>query len=323
MNNTIEQAAKRIEPYILRTPCRYSSHLSAAAGAEVYLKLENLQMSGSFKLRGVVNKMLSLSSNESRRLMIAASTGNHAAAFAHALEQFGFKGKLFMPESVKPVKLEAIHRYGVPFELIGDDCVETEIHAAGLARENDYVLIPPYNDPEIIIGQGTIGFELADEPGGWDAILVPVGGGGLISGIAACWKTLAPETTIIGCQPVNSCVMHASIKAGSIVEQESRPTISDATAGGIEPGSLSFDYCRMYVDDFVLLSEQEIISAIRIVFEHEDMTIEGGAALPVAALLKDRERFAGKRVALIISGGRIDEDVLKGIGCRHEHDRRS
>jgi len=316
----IEEALIRIAPHVRRTPCRRSAALSAAVGGEVFLKLENLQLTGSFKLRGALNKILSLTREESRGMLIAASTGNHGAAFAHAVRQFGLNGKLFIPTTAAPIKVEALRACGVPFEQVGDDCVETELRAAAYAREQGCVLVPPYNDSRIIHGQGTVALELLAQMEAIDTVLVPVGGGGLISGIGAYLKSVDPAIRVIGCQPRNSSVMYDSIRAGRIVDSTSLPTISDGTAGGIEPGALTFELCRRFVDEFVLLDEDEIVAAIRLVQEQERMNIEGAAALSVAAALKQRERFANCRVGLIVSGGKIGDATLRGIGCGDDPD---
>jgi threonine dehydratase len=313
MRAAVEEAHQRIRPFAVRTPCRLSRALGRAVDAEVFLKLENLQQSGSFKLRGVVNKIRSLTSDRSSRPLIAASTGNHGAAFAHALDELGLEGRLFLPKGAAAAKLRAISSYGVPYELVGDDCVETEIYAKEYARDHGCVLVPPYNDPAVVAGQGTIAVELLEDLDGFDAVLAPVGGGGLIAGMAAYLASAAPEVEVIGCQPAASAVMYHSVQEGRIVIEESRPTLSDATAGGIERGSITFELCCRHVADFVLLSEDEIADAIRLVHESEAMVIEGGAALAVAAALKERRTLAGKRVVLIISGSRIDDDVLRRI----------
>ncbi|MBW2279058.1 MAG: pyridoxal-phosphate dependent enzyme, partial [Deltaproteobacteria bacterium] len=187
-----------------------------------------------------------------------------------------------------------------------DDCIETEIHAVDYARANHFVLVPPYNDPAVVAGQGTIAVEVLDQVKSVDAVLAPVGGGGLISGIAAYLKAVAPGISVIGCQPESSPVMYESVRAGRIVSMESQPTLADATAGGIEPGSITFDLCRRHVDE-------EIAAAIRLMHEHEEMVIEGGAALSVAAAVKLRKTLAGQRIVLIISGSKIDDEVLARI----------
>jgi len=313
VKNRVEEALERIAAHIRRTECRPAPTLSDTIGGEAFLKLENLQHSGSFKLRGVVNKILSLSEEDSQRLLIAASTGNHGAAFAHALQLFGLRGKLFMPKTSAAVKVENMRSTGVPFELVGEDCVEAEAHAAAFARDNGHVWISPYNDPEVVHGQGTVAVELMDQLENIDAVLAPVGGGGLMAGVAGYLKAVDPSIEVIGCQPVNSCVMYESIKAGEILDIESLPTISDGTAGGIEKGSITFDLCRRYVDDFILLEEEEIFAAMRFLHEEEGVTIEGAAALSTAAVLNQRARFAGRRTALIVSGGRVDETTLAEV----------
>ncbi len=297
--------------------------LCEKVGAEVWLKLENLQHSGSFKLRGVINTILSLSPADSRKLLVAASTGNHGAAFAHAVNLFDLRGKLFMPRTAARVKVEALRATSIALEMVGDDCVEAERSAAAFAREHDGVWISPYNDPEVVTGQGTIAAELVEQLEAFDVVLVPVGGGGLISGIARHLKANDRSIEIIGCQPSNSCVMYESIRAGEIVSVESLPTLSDATAGGIEAGSITFDLCRRFVDDFILVGEDEIFDAMKFLYDHERMAVEGGGALPAAAAMANRDRFAGRKLVLVISGGRVDEEILKAGGPPHGTRRHS
>ena len=313
MRAAVEKAHRRISSHIRRTECRPSAALSLRTGADVFLKLENTQQTGSFKLRGVINKILSLSDEDSKRLLVAASTGNHAAAFAHALHLFGLSGKLFMPKTAAAVKVDKIRDAGIPFELVGKDCLEAETAAAEFARDNGSVWISPYNDPEVVHGQGTVAVELMEQLQTIDTVLVQVGGGGLISGIAGYLKAVDPSVEVIGCQPVNSCVMYESIKAGEVVDIESLPTLSDGTAGGIESDSITFDLCRRFVDDFILLDEDEIAEAMRFLHEEEGLTVEGAAALAAAAVLKEQERFTGRRVALIVSGGGVDESTLTKV----------
>lgn len=313
MKKHVEEAAERIAPHIRRTECRQASALSNVVDGEVFLKLENLQYSGSFKLRGLLNKVLSLSEEDSQNLLVTASTGNHGAAFVHAMKLFGLRGKLFMPKTAAAVKIENVRASGVPFELIGEDCVEAEAHAAAFAHRHGHVWISPYNDIEVVHGQGTVAVELMEEMGNVDAVLVPVGGGGLIGGVAGYLKSVRSSIEVVGCQPVNSCVMCESVKAGEILDLPSLPTISDATAGGIEKGAITLDLCQRLVDDFVLLEEEEIIEAMRFLHGREGVTIEGGAALPAAAVLKEKGRFAGRRIGLVLSGGRVDEATIAKV----------
>jgi len=313
MKNEIRQARARIEDHIRLTECRRSAALSQVAGADVWLKLENTQLSGSFKLRGVMNRLLSLAPAEKGKRLIAASTGNHGAAFAHGVTKLGLEGLLFLPKTITAKKLEAIKASGMPYELVGDDCVETENHAHAYAVANGDVWVSPYNDPAIVAGQGTIGLELREQVAQLDAVLIPVGGGGLAGGIGAFIKGVDPSTEIIGCEPMASAVMHESVKAGHIVEMESLPTLSDATAGGIEEGSITFDLCLKYVDSYELVDEDEIAAAIRFLHDEEDLVVEGGAALPVAVMLRRPGALRGKTMALVITGSKIDETVLARI----------
>lgn len=310
----IEAARERIASHVRRTPCRVSENLGRLAGCEVHLKLESLQETGSFKLRGVMNAILSLGPSAAGRTLVAASTGNHGAAFAYAVSKLGLGGRLYMPRTATDAKLSRVRATGLPLELLGEDCVETELAAATWARDHDAVWISPYNDARVVEGQGTVATELLEQVPGFDDVLVPVGGGGLIGGMAACLKAARPEVRVVGCQPRASCVMARSVAAGRLLELPSRPTLSDATAGGVEPGSITFELCRDLVDDWILVGEDEIAAAIRLVHEQEDLIVEGAAAMTVAALLDQRERFRGRRVVLVLSGGAIDRAALQRLG---------
>jgi threonine dehydratase len=306
-------AEDRIRPHIRETPLEYSPFLSRETGAAVYLKLENLQLTGSFKLRGAMNKVLSLSSEELGRGAVTASSGNHGHAFAYLTERFDFPGTIFLPETTEPGKIDTLKTYGAEIRIQGDDCVRAEAAARADAADRGLSYISPYNDLQVIAGQATVGIELARQAEGLDAVLAPVGGGGLIAGIAAWLKSGDSDITIIGCQPENSRVMYESIRAGRILDLESLPTLSDGTAGGIEAGSLTFPVCRDLVDGFVLLSEEEIRDALRLVLEKHHILIEGAAALPVAALRKEPAHFQGQRVALVLSGSALSLATLRKI----------
>ncbi len=311
----IKEAHERIAPYIRETPLEYAPYLSKITGAEVWLKMENWQTSGSFKIRGVFNKLLSVP-EETRKsaLFVAVSTGNHASAFAYASKLLGINGKIFLPKTVSAAKLKFIQSYGVPYELYGNDSLETELYAGEFARRNSAILVHPYNDPDIIAGQGTIAPELLQAHHALDAVFIPVGGGGLASGISTYLAAREPGIARIGCQPLNSPEMHASIKKGSIItESIMQPTLSDGTAGGIEPGSITFDICRDYLHEIVLLSEKELKQAIYWMLENRQNYIEGAAANAVAALFQQREHWRGKQVALVLSGKRLSMDKLKKV----------
>lgn len=309
------EAERRIRDHIRETPVEPSTYLSRVGHSRVNLKLENWQITGSFKLRGAVNKFLSLSAENKAQHLVTASSGNHGNAFAHVLKRFDAKGTIYLPETASPAKVEALAAYGVDLELYGDDCIRAEMFAKKMAQERDQIYVSPYNDPEIIGGQATVGVELARQLNEINVVLVPVGGGGLISGIAGFLKSVHPGVEIIGCQPENSRVMFESIRAGELLDLGSLPTLSDGTAGGIEAGSITFDLCRVFVDDFILVSEDEIATALRLLLEKHHMLVEGAAALSVAAFLKDMERFEGKNVVLVLSGSKISLDSLKQVLC--------
>lgn len=309
-------AEGRIRSHIRETPLEYSAYLSRSSGGRVYLKLENLQLTGSFKLRGAMNKLLSLTEEQKSKGIVTASSGNHGAAVAYALKRLDMTGTIFLPENTAQAKVESLRLAGADIQFYGDDCVKAEIHAREIGQKNGLEFISPYNDLKIIGGQGTVGLELERKLDGINIVLVPVGGGGLISGVAGYLKDRSPKTEIFGCQPQNSAVMFESIKAGRIVDITSLPTLSDGSAGGIEPGTVTFALCRELVDDFILVSEAQIREAILCLLEQHHMLVEGAAALSVAAFLQRKNHFKAKTAVLILSGAKIGLDTLRKIVCR-------
>lgn len=313
MLQEVLQAERRIRPYIRETPLEYSQPLSAMSDSRVFLKLENLQHTGSFKVRGAMNTLLSLKPEQRARGVITASSGNHGIAVAFGLHELAMQGTIFVPEDASSAKVEAIRRYGADVRFWGSDCVQTEEYARGYAEQHGMIYISPYNDPRVIGGQGTIGVELGRQMGQIDAVLAALGGGGMITGIATYLKELAQETTIIGCSPTNSPVMAQSIRAGRIIDMPSLPTLSDGTAGGVEPGAITFPLCQQLVDDYPLVSEEEIGRAMRLFIETHHMLIEGAAGVALAAFLQARGRFQGKTVVIVLCGANISPEVLKSI----------
>ena len=277
------------------------------------MKLENLQLTGSFKLRGAVNKILSLRKSQLDKGIVTASSGNHGAAVSLALKKLNTPGLIFVPDYASEAKLESIRNNGAEIRKYGTDQVETEIHAREYARETGMTFISPYNDPVVVGGQGTIGVELTRQMKELDAVFVSIGGGGLVSGIAAYLKTVRPGIEIIGCSPENSKVMMESVKAGKILELPSLPTISDGTAGGLDPGTITFDLCRDLVDDYVAVTEDEIKDSMKLFMKSHHMMIEGAAGVALAPLFKYGKRFAGKKVAVIICGANISTEALKTL----------
>ncbi len=306
-------AEKRIRPYIRETILEYSPYYSGLVNAEVHFKLENLQHTGSFKLRGALNKILSLTRAQRERGVVTASTGNHGAAIAHGIGKLDGTGIVFVPQNASPGKVQTIERLGAKVRFFGDDMTDTEAHARNFAQKNGLTYISPYNDLQVIGGQGTIAVELVKELNQIDAVFVALGGGGLISGIAGYLKSIHPGVDIFGCSPQNSQVMIRSVIAGKILELPSLPTISDGTAGGIEPGALTFDLCRELIDDYETVTEEEIKASLRDFLQTQHMLIEGAAAVAVAAMVKRRNRIVGKNVIVIICGANISIEMLRTV----------
>lgn len=306
-------AADRIGRYIRETPLEPSPFLSRETGGDVHLKLECVQITGSFKARGALNKLLSLGAAERARGVVAASTGNHGLAVAHALALLGIAGEIFLPAGVSPAKLEGLRARGARVRLVDDDPGVVETVARQDADRTGRIYVSPYNDPQVIGGQGTVGVELVRQLEGLDAVLVPVGGGGLIGGIGAWLKERAPGVRIVGCQPAACPILAESVKAGRLLELPSAPSLSDATVGLIEAGTITFPLCRACVDDWLVVDEPAIRSALRLVLERQSVLIEGAAALPVAALLAARDRWRGARVALVLSGSHIALPALTEV----------
>jgi threonine dehydratase len=306
----IRQAREYIAPFIHRTPLILSNSLSLLSGAEAYLKLENLQKTGSFKVRGAFNKLVAVK----ERSVIAASMGNHAQAVAYAAGKLGKHATIVMPETVSLVKEEATKGYGAEVVLHGRSLAGT----LELAQSRtDAVFIHPFDDDRVIAGQGTLGLEVLEDQPALDAVLVPVGGGGLIAGIAVAVKALSPATQVIGVQAESAPSACRSFREQALCEQAPGTTIADGIAVG-RTGERTFAVIQRHVDDMLLVSENAISRAILLLLERKKLVVEGAGAAPLAALLDGRERFRGKRVALVLSGGNIDftlvdRIILKGL----------
>jgi len=305
-----EQAARRVADLVHETPLEYSPFFSKKFSADVYLKLENEQRTGSFKLRGASNRLMTLSPEQRAKGCVAASSGNHGAAVAYAMRALDTSGVIFVPEQTSKAKVEAIRSYGGEVRFFGNDGLDTEQHAREFAESNGMFYLSPYNDAEVIAGQGSCGIEIARQLADVDAVFVAVGGGGLISGVGSVLKMKNPEIRIIGCQPAASPVMAKSVQAGCILDMPSEPTLSDGTAGGIEADAITFELCRQLVDEFVLVSEAEIAQAMREFSAEQQSKIEGAAAVAIAALNHCRESLSGKKVVIIICGGNISQETL-------------
>jgi threonine dehydratase len=306
-------AANRIAPHIRETPLDRSPFFSELTGANVFLKLENLQFTGSFKLRGAFNKLLLLTPKQRAAGCVAASSGNHGAAVAFAMSKLDTKGVIFVPEGTSTTKVEAIKRAGGDVRFFGTDGLDTEMHAREYAAENGMCYLSPYNDEDVVAGQGTCGVEIAKQLPQVDAIFIAVGGGGLISGVGSFLKSVNPTMSVIACQPAASAVMTESVKAGEILELPSQPTLSDGTAGGIEADAITFDLCRAVTDDYVVVSEDQIAEAMRQFIDAHHMLPEGAAGVALAGLRLRADSYKGKNVVVIICGGNISRETLKEV----------
>lgn len=302
-------AHERIGASIIQTPVEDVSSIFPGTSARVFFKMENLQQTGSFKLRGATNKILSLSKSQAGAGVIAASNGNHGLGVAAAARQAGIAAEVFVSEHVSPAKAQRIEQLGAVIRRFGREPLDAELAARAAAEKSGKVFISPYNDLDVMAGQGTIGVELVRQLGSLDAVFVAVGGGGLIGGIGAYLKSASPQTEVVGCWPQNSPVLYESIKAGRIAEVEEKPTLSESTAGGLEPGSVTLELCRRVIDRSVLVSEEEILSAMRLVRDTKGWLIEGAAGVAVAALRREIARYQGRTVAVIICGGNLSEKV--------------
>lgn len=311
LREAVAEAEARVRSHVRETPLEPSPVLGELAGREVHLKMENLQHTGSFKVRGAMNKLLSLSPEERGRGVVAASSGNHGAAVAFGAKKLGLRCRVFVPEGASPTKVRAMERLGAEVAFFSDDAALAEAEARRVAAERGAVYVSPYNDPDVIAGQGTIAAGILRQSEGVDEIFVPVGGGGMISGVAGYLKAFDPNVRVVGCQPARSAVMAHSVKAGRILEMQSNPTLSDGTAGGVEPGAATFDLCRALVDDWTLVPEEEIADAMRLVMDAHHTMIEGAAAVGVAALLKDaKEASSRKKSIVVLCGANIALETL-------------
>jgi threonine dehydratase len=307
------EAAARVAGQVERTDLIKSDAFSEALASNVWFKMENLQTTGSFKLRGATNRLMTLSDEDRAKGCVTASSGNHGAATACAMQKLGVKGVIFVPEQTSKAKVDKIKGYGGDVRLFGTDGLDTEQHAREFAEQNEMPYLSPYNDYEVVAGQGTCGIEILEQLPDVDVVFVAVGGGGLIAGIGAVLKTHNPNIRIYGCQPSQSAVMMRSVEAGEILDLESGRTLSDGTAGGIEADSITFPLNEAIVDDWVSVDEPAIAEAMRRYMNDEGHIIEGAAGVAIAALIERQDEIAGKNAVVVICGGNISDEVLEQV----------
>ncbi|RUY72007.1 hydroxyectoine utilization dehydratase EutB [Mesorhizobium sp. M7A.F.Ca.CA.001.09.2.1] len=311
----IRAAHERIAGKVERTPTVLSQTLSEGLGVPVHLKLEHRQTTGSFKLRGASNAVASLSTAEKARGVVAASTGNHGRALAHAAKLEGMRAVICMSRLVPENKLDGIRRLGAEVRIIGNSQDEAQQEVDRLVAQEGLVMLPPFDHPDIVAGQGTLGLEMIEQVPDAALVLVQLSGGGLASGVAAAIKGVSPGTKIIGVSMARGAAMKASLDAGRPVLVEELPTLADSLGGGIGlDNRLTFAMCRDLLDGIVLLSEDEIAAGIRHAYAREREIVEGAGAVGIAALLAGKVRSDGP-VVVLLSGRNIDMDAHRRIVC--------
>ncbi|MBG9753160.1 threonine dehydratase, partial [Bacillus thuringiensis] len=303
----IKKAQKILDGNARKTPLVKSFYLTSKTGGEIYLKLENMQLTGSFKFRGAFNKISQLTNEEKERGVIACSAGNHAQGVALSSHLLGIKSKIVMPTSAPQAKVDATRGYGSEVILYGDTFDDAKAKCEEIIKETGETYLHPYDDVEVMAGQGTIGLDILDDMWDVDTVIVPIGGGGIISGIAVALKSFNPSINIIGVQADNVHGMKASYDAGRILEHYEAPTIADGCAVKI-PGNLTFEIVKDLVDEIVTVSEEELEVAMKDLLQRGKAVVEGAGALATAALLAGKvdKYVQGKKVVAVISGGNVD-----------------
>lgn len=306
-------AESRIRSHVIETPLVRSSSLSEVVGGEVYLKLENAQETGSFKLRGATHRLLRLDANAARRGVVTASSGgNHALGVAATGQKLGIPTEVFVPSKIDPARRRTIESMNAKVRLVEGDCLVAEVAARREGDESQRVYVSPYNDADVIAGQGSIAVELLRQLPALDAVFVAVGGG-LIGGIGAHLKRVSPRTEVVGCWPQHSTALYECLRAGRIIEVPEKPTWSVSTAGGVEEGPVTLPLAQRVIDRHVLVSESEILDSLRAVDRDDAQLVEGAAGVALAALRQCAREYAGETVAVILCGGNADARMIEAI----------
>ncbi len=308
----VEAASERLRGRVLHTPLVPCPWMSEELGADVRWKLENVQHTGSCKGRGATHALLVMPAAERARGVVAASSGNHGLGLAAASRQLGVAAEVFVPETTPKGKQDAIRRLGASLQVFGDDCVVTEARAREVAAETGRRYVSPYNDPDVVAGQGTVMHEILEDWPEVDAVYVAVGGGGLVSGMAALAKSRRDGVEFVGCSPEASPAMAQCVREGHIHDVPCGETWSDSTAGGVEPGAVTFPWCRALVDRFVDVDEEAIEQGMQDALRHQHLLVEGAVGVAIAACRADRER-RGQRVAVVVCGGNLPFELLQRL----------
>ena len=306
----VYRADKQLSGVVKKTRLIYSDFFSEQSGNEVFLKPENMQHTGAFKLRGAYNKISQLTNEEKVKGVITSSAGNHAQGVAFAAQRLGVKAVICMPATTPILKIEATRAYGAEVVLHGDSFDDAYLYSLELQKKHGYIYVHPFNDREVLLGQGTTALEIINELKDVDAILVPIGGGGFASGVALATKVVSPHVKVIGVEPENAACMKAALDAGKIVTLKSADTVADGCAVKTA-GTLTFEFCKKYLDEIITVNEMEIMSALLSLIEKHKLIAEGAGVLSLAAL--NKLNFKGKKIVAIVSGGNIDISTLSGL----------
>jgi threonine dehydratase len=307
------EAHERCQEHLPPTPLEYSRYLSETIEGEVWLKLDSMQRTGSFKFRGALNKILSLTEAELDKGVVSASTGNYAFAVAEAMRIRKRRATIYVAEDIDPARLAELRAHGLDLVVYGEAAWDAEKEARRVAEDKDMIYVSPYNDPLVVGGQGTCGYEISKQLSDVEAALFACGAGGLLTGSAGWLKSQNPKVEAFGVSPENSPVMYESVRANKIVEMETYPTLADTCAGGVDLDSITLDLCQRYADEIMLINETEIEASIRLLFERHRLVVEGSGALSVGGLLKRKEYFKGKKVVAVICGRNIPLELFKRI----------
>jgi len=309
----VREANERCQDHLLPTPLEHSMYLSDKIEGEVWLKLDSMQRTSSFKFRGAINKILSLTEAELDRGIVSASTGNYALAVAEAMRIRNRRATIYVANDIEPSRLELLRSHGLNLVIHGEVAWDAEKEARRVGDEEGKIYVSPYNDPIVVGGQGTCGYEISQQLPDLDAVFLACGGGGLLTGSAGWLKSHNSDVEAFGVSPANSPVMYESMRTNKMVEMDTQPTLADTCAGGIDLDSITLDLCRRYVDEIVLLTEKEIEASIRLLFEQHRLVTEGSGVLSIGGLLKRKERFKGKKVVAVVCGRNVNLEVFKKI----------
>lgn len=306
-------AHSRIEPFIRRTPVRTSDYLNELSGANLFFKCENFQEPGAFKVRGATNAVFGLNDQQAMKGVATHSSGNHASCLSYAAMKRGIPCNVVMPRTAPDAKKDTVRRYGGRITECEPSTSSREETFAVIKEKSGGDFVHPYNDPRVIAGQGTCAKEFLEQTDGLDAIVAPIGGGGMISGTCLTASQLAPETHIFAAEPEQADDAYRSFKAGHIIADDAPKTIADGLLVPLK--DLTWHFVSNHVSEIYTASEQEIIDAMKLTWKHLRIVMEPSSAVPLAVILKNREAFRGKRVGLVITGGNVDLDKLPWIGA--------